>query len=81
MRLSETRKELAGWAALFGKEYDPEVFVRVGNSKRPLTCMEVGDLSQHEGITLGNWEREGIKLGEWDDVEVEGEAFVDPSMS
>jgi hypothetical protein len=54
VRLSEIRKELAGWAALIGKEVDPEVYVRVGNAKSLLTTMEVGEL-QSEGITIGAW--------------------------
>lgn len=55
MKLSELRSELTGWAALFGREYDPEVFVRVGSQKTAMICMEVGDSSNNEGITLGSW--------------------------
>ena len=55
MKLSDIRKELAGWSALFGREYDPEVFVRIGSSKTLMICMEVGDSSKNEGMTLGSW--------------------------
>lgn len=76
MTLSEIRKELAGWAALMGKEYDPEVYARVGNAKSLMTNMEVGE--SEEGITLGSWSQP------WEDqdslVDDTGTVFVDPSM-
>lgn len=77
MRLSEIRQELAGWAALFGKEYDPEVFARVGNAKSLMTNMEVGDIELNEGLTLGAWSQP------WEDqdspVDDTGTVIVDAS--
>ena len=79
MKLSEIRKELSGWAALFGKEYDPEVKVRIGRSTAALSCMEVGDSDKNEGITIGDWSNP------WEDqdqyVDEIGNVIVDPSMS
>jgi hypothetical protein len=83
MRLSEIRTELAGWAAYFkGDNADPEVFVRVGNARSPLSCMEIGSDPGPYGaeilrITIGEWRHPN----EEDDVPVDlsGNTFNDPS--
>ena len=56
MKLSELRSEMRAWAAWFGPEFDPEVFVRVRDSQERLTSMEIGDRKRFDTIVLGSWQ-------------------------
>ena len=84
MNLDEACLELIGWQAYFKGGPSPEVFVRVGNVRSPLSCMEIGSGPGPYGadnlkITIGEWRHPGED--DDDPVDDTDTPFVDAVMS